>query len=378
MDVNGELLEQAIQETCSAAKVPTFDELTLNAYIDLVLHSSVWSTYSDVFGLEAEAMRRLLENVRNTRNALAHFRGEISATDRERLRFCASWLDRHPPRRAAVQAPVAIVTIPGESSESADAEIVPVDDEIEPGEGRYAKLAVWLQKAPTTQDSFPLTFNQIEEILGGALPAFAREHRSWWANDSVSHPQSRRWLEVGWRVANVSLAEEVVTYSRIEERESAYISFFSQLLAQMEQVKGFPLRSVSPSGIAWHTFARLPDSGWTLGLLVCSFARGERLRVEFYIDAKDKDVNKKAFDKLMSIRSDVENKFGGTLSWERLDDKRASRIAVYQPGGIMSEASELNALVLWAADAIVRLYDALAEPVRDVLSPTDVIPDFRP
>jgi hypothetical protein len=101
-----------------------------------------------------------------------------------------------------------------------------------------------------------------------------------------------------------------------------------------------------------------------LGLLVCSFARGARLRVEFYIGAKDGALNKKLFDKLISTRGDVEDSFGGTLSWERLDDKRASRIAVYTPGAITLEPSELNALVVWAADALARLYQALVVPVR--------------
>jgi hypothetical protein len=174
---------------------------------------------------------------------------------------------------------------------------------------------------------------------------------------------------VGWRVANVSLADEIVTFCRIEERESAYISFFSQLLAQMERGKAFPLRVSSPSGINWHMFARLPDSGWALGILVCSFARGDRLRVEFYIDSKDKEVNKSAFDKLVSTRTAIEEKFGGPLSWERLDDKRASRIAVYKPGAITWPSAELNALVPWAADALVRLHGALAIHVRDAVSP---------
>ena len=131
-----------------------------------------------------------------------------------------------------------------------------MDDEIEPGESRYAKLAVWLQKAPASEDSLTLTFNQVEEILGGAFPDSAREHRSWWANDNVSHPQSRKWLEVGWRVATVSLADAVVTFWRVEERESAYIKFFSQLLAKMELVKNFPLRGGSPQA---STGTRSPD-----------------------------------------------------------------------------------------------------------------------
>ncbi len=89
-NINAEMLEHTLNETSSSAKVPTFEELTLNAYIDLVLHPSVWGKYSDVFGIEAEALRRLLETVRDTRNVLAHFRGDISATDRDFGTACGS------------------------------------------------------------------------------------------------------------------------------------------------------------------------------------------------------------------------------------------------------------------------------------------------
>ena len=102
-----------------------------------------------------------------------------------------------------------------------------------------------------------------------------------------------------------------------------------------------------------------------LGVVVCSFARGDRVRVEFYIDSKDKGVNKEVFDKLMSMRNTIEEKFSGHLSWERLDDKRASRVAVYRPGAITWPSSELNELVDWAADALMRLYNALLTPVRE-------------
>ena len=97
------------------------------------------------------------------------------------------------------------------------------------------------------------------------------------------------------------------------------------------------------------------------------------MRVEFYIDAKDQYLNKRAFDSLLSRRSDVETSFEGPLSWERLDDKRASRIAVYTPGTITSSPEDLNALAGWATDGLVRLYRALAGLTRKIL-PSGAVP----
>ena len=350
------LLNRVIDESLEPVK-KGFDDLSLSQFTDLLLHQSIWTGYSDVFGIEADAMRRLLSSVRQIRNALAHFRGEISAMQRRKLRYCAEWLDRHPPRQIAVTPPVTVIN--PLSTEVGPEEVNPVDDEIEPGEGRYAKLAVWLEKTAPSQEDVALTFNQVEDIVGSALPASARDHRSWWANDSVSHPWSKKWLEVGWRVSALSLSDELVTFSRNQEREAAYIEFFSKLDSRLTKTPAFPMRPDRASGRSWHTVARLPNNGPPAALLICSFARRQRVRVECYMNAKDRDRVKRLFDALAEDRVQVERRFGAELSWERLDDKTASRIATYRQGSITADRKDLESICDWAADALVRLHGAL-------------------
>jgi hypothetical protein len=51
-----------------------------------------------------------------------------------------------------------------------------------------------------------LSFAEIERIIGGPLPASARRHRPWWANErSGSHVHASAWMEAGRRTANVDL-----------------------------------------------------------------------------------------------------------------------------------------------------------------------------
>jgi hypothetical protein len=100
-----------------------------------------------------------------------------------------------------------------------DIPIVPTEEVLGPDDSRYAPLAIWLQSRLSSEDRVQLAFVEVEEIIGGPLPASARTHRAWWANDPVGHVQSQQWLDVGWRVAPINMTEEKVTFARIRERK---------------------------------------------------------------------------------------------------------------------------------------------------------------
>ena len=58
----------------------------------------------------------------------------------------------------------------------------------------------------------------------------------------------------------------------------------------------------------------------------------------------------------------------GSLEWERIDDKRASRIALYHEGAITDPPEKLAQLRTWAVDAMVRFQKAIDQHVSQVLT----------
>ena len=88
-------------------------------------------------------------------------------------------------------------------------------------------------------------------------------------------------------------------------------------------------------------------------------------RVTLYIDGPDAAANKAKFDALNAQRSEVERAFGGTLEWERNEDKRASWIGTRLPGGWVDSASWPQAIEQ-SVDAMGRLYAVLGPLVRDL------------
>jgi len=89
----------------------------------------------------------------------------------------------------------------------------------------------------------------------------------------------------------------------------------------------------------------------------------DETRVELYIDGPEAADNKAVFDALATDRPAVEDAFGAELLWQRLDEKRASRVSFTVPGCWADEATWPGAVEM-AVDAMHRLYGALASRVE--------------
>lgn len=82
---------------------------------------------------------------------------------------------------------------------------------------KYSYLSILLAKAARFRSKITMRFAEIEDIIGDKLPDSAYKHRHWWSNIRNRAP-SESWLTVGWRVEEVNLKEEKVTFVREEKR----------------------------------------------------------------------------------------------------------------------------------------------------------------
>ena len=127
-----------------------------------------------------------------------------------------------------------------------------------------------------------------------------------------------------WRKTNVS-----TTDSTPSPRAEAYQAFLQDLIDRLRTKHDFT-KARKASLQNWYTFSS-GVSGIGYGV---SFGLGSRVRAEVYIDRGDVTWNKHIFDALHQQRGEIENALGEPLDWERMDDKRASRIAAYRSGSI--------------------------------------------
>lgn len=107
------------------------------------------------------------------------------------------------------------------------------------------------------------------------------------------------------------------------ERHIKRMKFWEQLLEK--SVKKTSLyESKSPTKNNWiYRKSGIPGLGYSFVILMKS------ARVELYIDAKTHKKSKEIFDDLYVQKIEIEAEFGDQLDWQRLDMKKASRIAYW-------------------------------------------------
>jgi len=129
----------------------------------------------------------------------------------------------------------------------------------------------------------------------------------------------------------------------------AYREYFQRLIDELRDKHKFTnARKGQPQ--SWYTFT----TGITNIHYGMSFALGNRARIEIYIDMEEAEKNKKVFDSMKNDQGTIESALGVKLDWERLDDKRASRIALYRSGSIEEDEATIEDIKNWSIDHLLK------------------------
>jgi hypothetical protein len=133
---------------------------------------------------------------------------------------------------------------------------------------------------------------------------------------------------------------------------------FWQALLDRPKMKGTRHADIAPGEYSW-----VAAGSGVRGLpFVYAIGQGEG-RVELYIDrgAGKAAENKELFDRLHRHKEEIEQSFGAPLSWQRLDDKQACRIASdVTGGGWKTDESKWPQIQDAMIEAMGRLEKALA------------------
>jgi hypothetical protein len=154
--------------------------------------------------------------------------------------------------------------------------------------------------------------------------------------------------------------ETAVSQSSAEPNDlkQKYRNYFQSLIDELRDKYQFTnARVAQPQN--WYTFSSENSRVFTYST---SFAQRGRVRAEIYLDSGDKVINENLFDALYTEKEMFEATMGEALSWERLDNRRACRIALYRDGSIEDPSESLEEIRQWTIRALLKFREVF--PVR--------------
>ena len=210
--------------------------------------------------------------------------------------------------------------------------IVPTRADTTRGGGRRAaNVIVWV--AREFREEHRQALDGLNQRTGEETEFFGIRVEVWRIDDSRPAPhfslvaapnEWRRGAASALRAANAS------------EKSQRYKSFFQGLVDALRE-RGFTrARRAQPQH--WYLSSVGHAQRIQIGTV---FGQGRQVRVELYIDKTDRDWNKALFDSLEESKESIESELGTELEWHRLEERRASRIAVIREGGGSMTTSKL-------------------------------------
>lgn len=110
---------------------------------------------------------------------------------------------------------------------------------------KYRTLFQYFQTQAT--DFLRMTFDEVEREAGFKLPASARAHQAWWANDRMRHVQAKAWLDAGFESEQVDMKAQMLVFRRVKAEPARLkhggMSDPGRAYKQAEPVQKTPRRS---------------------------------------------------------------------------------------------------------------------------------------
>lgn len=83
---------------------------------------------------------------------------------------------------------------------------------------KYEPLGEYLKKQG--KDLVPLTFAEIERIVGAKLPASSK-YRAWWSNNDFNSVMTKVWLDAGYESEQVDMAKRRLLFRRVRKPKAS-------------------------------------------------------------------------------------------------------------------------------------------------------------
>lgn len=225
--------------------------------------------------------------------------------------------------------------------------------------GTDAKTVIWL--AETFREEHKKTLEWLNENVDpeSRLSFFGIEIRLLQIEESPIAPDFNVIVKPNDWERNIRIIGPKPT----SESNKKYMEFFSMLADEYGKV--------NPS---WRKVKALPQNWLGFGAgrsglaFNWSFRSNNRFSVELYIDTTDKGENERIFEELENHKNEIEIETA-ELSWEKLEVRRACRIAIYKDIGSSMKTlpeSQYPKIIEWAVPTMKQFSNVFSKYVKNI------------
>ncbi|MCC6300052.1 MAG: DUF4268 domain-containing protein [Anaerolineales bacterium] len=176
-----------------------------------------------------------------------------------------------------------------------------------------AKTAIWITSEPRPEHEKAVHW--LNETLPADTNFYLIKIEAYKIGNSSPAPHFT--IVAGPSVEGKQIGEQK---KELAERHIQRLDFWTRFLERIKTE--FPIyKNISPSKENWIG-TTLGKSGLNYNFVI----RMEDARAELYIDLGNSEANKNIYDKLYAKKEYIERAYGDKLVWQRLDEKRASRV----------------------------------------------------
>ena len=217
-----------------------------------------------------------------------------------------------------------------------------------------AKIAIWISSEPREEHIRAMEW--LNESGSGVMFYLVKVEAY---RIGISEPAAKFTIVTGPSEKTAIVGEE-----KKEEAERHRLRYaFWQSLLEKAKKRTQLHANISPSVYHWiGAGSGMRGLGFNY---VITFKFGQ---IDLYIDrGKEADEeNKRIYDTLFSERAEIEKDFGGKLKWERLDDRRASRISTRFEYAGLANKDQWDRLQDDMIDAMIRFERALKKHINSL------------
>jgi len=210
-----------------------------------------------------------------------------------------------------------------------------------------AQSAIWITTDPRSEHERVIDW--LNENTGENTSFYLVRIEAIRIGDSPYAPLFTVLAQPDSQIAEIGVTKKELATRELGERHHRRLEFWRRIL---ERSRGKTQFLANKTPVSDHWFGTgIGLSGVNLNYLILK----DGARVELYIDVGDQGRNKSLFDALLNDRDAIESEFGGELDWQRLDTKRAARIATALRSGSLYQEDSWDALQDQMIDAMIRL-----------------------